>query len=55
MLAEAFGALRQGRTDTWVGRERVDRENTDSQRQRETEEGGVGVCLKRVGRSFLTQ
>lgn len=54
MLAEAFGALRQGRTDTWVGRERVDRENTDSQRQRETE-GGVGVCLKRVGRSVLTQ
>ncbi len=48
MLAEAFGALRQGRTDTWVGRERADRENTentDSERERERE--GVCVCVSR--------
>ncbi len=60
MLAEAFGALRQGRTDTWVGRERADRENTENtdserERERERERGCVCVCVKRVGRSVLTQ
>ncbi len=52
MLAEAFGALRQGRTDTWVGRERADRENTentDSEREREREREREGGCVSGEG------